>query len=269
MRQDNISYTFNTDIEDQNSVRSIVFEFEKPSDINNGKLYLTAKNSFWLDYMYGKFNEQFGSYYSKFQKDQESVSKENKLKWMNEQNIPLTIYVKSSNSWNMVEKVNTVGPMAYRNLVVPIDLSKVTSDKLQIKLETGFMFWEVDYVGMDYSENISLNVSYLDPTMAIDENNNDVTSLLTKTDQKYLVQPEVGNEVIITYRFDAIDSSANQSVFLKNRGYYTYIRDYDGIPDFDYLRSFKEAGAFTKFSEEVYYMFIDSPFNDEISLNNE
>ena len=269
LKKDNIGYTFNTDIDDQNSIRSIIFEFDKPSGAMKGKLYLTAKNSMWLDYVYGKFNEQFGSYYSKFQKDQESVSKEKKMKWMNEQNIPLSIYKNTSNGWELANKINTVGPLASRNLVVPIDLSNVIGNKLQIKLETGFMFWEVDYVGMDYSENIPLKITYIDPTNAFDENNNDVAALLTKTDEKYLVQPEVGNEVIITYSSDALDATVNQSVFLKNRGYYTYIRDYDGIPDFDYLRSFREAGAFTKFSEEVYNMFIDSPMKDEISLNNE
>lgn len=269
MKKDNINYTFNTEIEENNSTRSIIFEFDKPIEAMNGKLYLTAKNSMWLDYVYGKFNEQFGSYYSKFQKDEEMVSKDKKLKWINDQSIPLSIYLKTENGWELVDKINTVGPLAFRDLVVPIDLENISENKLNIKIETGFMFWEIDYIGMDYTNNLPLNIQYIDPTVAIDENNLEVTSLLKKTDQTYLVQSEIGNEAIITYKSDVIDSKINQSVFLKNRGYYTYIRDYKGKPDFDYLESFREAGAFTRFSEEVYHILLDIYDKDDIALSHE
>lgn len=269
MKKDNINYTFNTEIEENNSTRSIIFEFDKPIEAMNGKLYLTAKNSMWLDYVYGKFNEQFGSYYSKFQKDEEMVSKDKKLKWINDQSIPLSIYLKTENGWELVDKINTVGPLAFRDLVVPIDLENISENKLNIKIETGFMFWEIDYIGMDYTNNLPLNIQYIDPTVAVDENNLEVTSLLKKTDQTYLVQSEIGNEAIITYKSDVIDSKINQSVFLKNRGYYTYIRDYKGKPDFDYLESFREAGAFTRFSEEVYHILLDIYDKDDIALSHE
>ena len=43
-----------------------------------------------------------------------------------------------------------------------------------------------------------------------------VTVLLEKTDKKYFVQPEIGNEVIITYKTENTKTDQKQSVFLKN-----------------------------------------------------
>jgi hypothetical protein len=267
--KDNFCYTFSTDIKNQNSARSIVFEFDKPPEVSSGKLFLTAKNSLWLDYVYGKFNEQFGSYFSKFQKSQETTSRDQKLEWLNEQQIPLSVYLKTEKGWELVDKINTVGPLAMRDLIVPISLKDSFGDQVQIKLETGFMFWEVDYIGMDFTENEPLNISYLEPAMAVDENSNDVTQLLKETDERYLVQSEVGNAVEIIYKLDTIDSTMNQSFFLKNRGYYTYIRDYKGIPDLDYLKTFRKSGSFTRFSEEVYHYVLEAFSEGDTALSHE
>jgi hypothetical protein len=48
-------------------------------------------------------------------------------------------------------------------------------------------------------------------------------------------------------------NASEYSYFLKNRGYYTYVRDYDGIPDFTELQKFRDANTFTRFSENEYH----------------
>jgi len=218
-------------------------------------LYLTAKNSVWLDYIYGKFNEQFGSYYKTFQKNQQKVSADSIRKWSYGQNVPLSVFVKTNKDWQLVEKINTVGPMAMRDIVVPIRLDEVVGNKLQVKLETGFMFWEVDYVGIDFTENENLQMEHIMPLEAIDQNGNNVTKLLAEADQNYFAQPEIGDEVVVHFPVKESKNGLLQSFFLKNRGYYNYIRDYKGIPDFEYLKSFREDNAFTKFSEKAYFEF--------------
>lgn len=263
LKKDNNFYSFNSPQSTPNSTRYIEFEFDKPKQAPTAKLYLTAKNSMWLDYVFGKFNAQFGSYYNTFQKNQQKVKKETLNKWTNGQHIPLSVYVKTGNGWELIERLKTVGPLAMRDLVVPIDLSSIKEDTIQIRLETGFMFWEVDYVGMDFSNNLDLNVAQINPVSAIDKNGNDVTHLLTFPDQKYFVQPEIGDEVIVHFpSVVSTDSLTASSVFLKNRGYYNYIRDYDGLPDVERLKKFKEDNSFTVFAEKAYLDFIN------FSLNN-
>ncbi|MBD0849483.1 hypothetical protein [Maribacter arenosus] len=267
MTQDNDSYLFNTDTNDSSSIRNIEMTFKAPKQISKAKLFLTVKNSMWLDYAFGRFNEKFGTYYPQFQKDQQKVSKEKSAKWMNEQNIPLSIYIKTSTGWELVDRINTVGPMAFRNIAVPLDLSKAVGGEVVLKLETGFMFWEVDYAGIDFTENVTLDVKYINPYQALDENNENVTQLLASEDQRYFVQPNIGDKVWVNFKTSEPDQDIERSYFLKNRGYYNYIRDYQGDPDFRELKLFRSAGTFTDFSKYEYETLMDFENHFDVVLN--
>ena len=261
LKKDNIFYAFNTSVNTEKSTRNLKLEFDKPKESQEAKLYLTAKNSVWLDYIFGKFNEQFGMYYNTFQKEQQEVSRDSIKGWTEGQNIPLSVYLKTNKGWKLVEKINTVGPMAMRDLVVPLELKGINKDKIQIKLETGFMFWEVDYVGMDFSKNIDLKPEYISPSKAVDQVGNNVTESLLNQDNNYLIQPNIGDEVTVSFSVEKPKPELVQSVFLKNRGYYNYIRDYKGIPDFEKLKSFRIDNTFTKYSEKVYFDFVNFDLN--------
>lgn len=264
--KDNNSYLFNTKINTNSSVRNIELEFNKPVHSENAKLFLTVKNSMWLDYVFGKFNEQFGTYYAQFQKDQQEYSKEKSDQWMTAQNIPLSVYLKTNNGWELVDTINTVGPMASRDIAVPIDLSHVTGEHVEIKLETGFMFWEVDYAGIDFTKDLALDVHYISPDEAIDGNTN-VTNLLSTADQNYFVQPNIGDQVVVKFKISDSKPDLNRTFFLKNRGYYNYIRNYDGVPNFQKLRLFKEANAFTDFSKYEYEALMDYENQFDLATN--
>ncbi len=261
--KDNNSYLFNSVIINSSSIRNIELEFNKPKRTENAKLFLTVKNSMWLDYVFGKFNQQFGTYYSQFQKDQQTVSIEKSTKWINEQNIPLSIYLKTASGWELVDRINTVGPMASRDIAVPIDLSNIVGEEVVIKLETGFMFWEVDYAGIDFTENLALDVKYINPYEALDGNNN-VTNLLLTSDQNYFVQPNIGDEVVVNFKINESSLDLNRTFFLKNRGYYNYVRNYAGNADFQKLKLFKKPGAFTDFSKYEYEALMD--YEDQFDL---
>lgn len=265
--KDNNSYLFNSKINTLSSVRNIELEFNKPIHSEKGKLFLTVKNSMWLDYVFGKFNEQFGTFYNQFQKKQQESPKEKSTTWMNEQNIPLSVYLKSNNGWELVDKINTVGPMASRDIAIPIDLSDALGEKVVIKLETGFMFWEVDYAGLDFTEDLPLDINYINPDEAIDGNNTDVTKLLSTADQNYFVQSNIGDEVVVNFKVNESKPELSRTYFLKNRGYYNYIRNYDGEPNFQKLKLFKESGAFTDFSKYEYEVLMDYENRFDLASN--
>jgi hypothetical protein len=244
---------FDTPVHSTDSKRNVVFTFNKPPNAHEAKLFINAKNSLWLDYAFGKFNEKFGLYYNTFQKKQQETSAEGAMAWVTEQNIPLTISIKSKGVWKEVEKLNSVGPLSYRDLGITLDLEDIDEKVVEVKLETGYMFWEVDYVGIDYSENLPYEAALLAPDLAITNTGEIVTNLLSSQDGLYLTQGEVGDKVEITYRTTSIMDDVEYSYFLKNRGYYTYIRDYEGIPDFAELQKFREPNTFTRFSENQYH----------------
>ena len=249
---DGLSYTFNTDVATTESTRSLIIEFDKPAAAKSAKLLLTAKNSLWLDYVFGKFNEQFGTYYNSFQKKQQDVPKAEAETWINKQHIPMSVFIKTAKGWELLQQLNTVGPLAARDIAIPLNLATLSGDKLQVKLECGFMFWELDYAGIDYTENQDYSLTKIVPENAIDETGKDVTALLTTSDNAYLVQAEQGDAVTVKFKAVPPTNSRVQSAFLINRGYYNYIRNYDGVPNFGKLKTFREDFAFTRFSENLY-----------------
>jgi len=258
--KDHIPFMFNGIELNNDDLSNIILEFDKPEDIKSAKLVLTLKNSYWLDYVYGKFNEKFGSYFNKFQQDQNKVPAAEAMQWMIDQGIPLGVYIKSSNDWNFVQYINVVGPLEKRDLVIPLNFEKLNTNKISIKLECGFMFWEIDYAAMDFSENSPVEILTIQPNRAYDEKLNNVKSLLLTADNSYFIQPEIGNVATIYFEVTkSVQNDFRKTLFLKNRGYYEYIRDYKGIPNFVDLNSFKEKGAFTQFSKEAYYSFIGEP----------
>lgn len=252
--KDDKVYAFNNaNVDSEGSKRRITLEFDIPENTKEAKIYLTARNSMWLDYMFGKFNQQFGTDYQKYQDYQQSRTKTQADRWMKSQNIPLSVFVETSSGWELIKDINPVGPLAYRNLVVPIDPNFLNGDTVSLKLETGFMFWEVDYLGIDYSENKTVNVNYFSPESAKDHNGIDVTDLITEKDKDYFVQSEIGDEAIISFKLEGIQKTPSHSVFLQNRGYYRYIRDYEGEPNMAALRTFRNEGALSDFSKYEYF----------------
>lgn len=253
---DSSTYLFNEDGLKQDAMSSLTMTFKKPANAKSAKLVLYAKNSLWLDYMYGEFNELFGTSFDKFSKKQKQAPVERMTDWQLSQGIPLSVYIETEKGWQLVDYFNSLGPLASRDLVMPIDVSAVKGDKVKIRLQCGFMFWEVDYAAIDFSEKIPVQITHLAPSSAIDEKGFEVSALLKKSDKKYLLQPQAGNEVIVKYPACANNSRFMQSAFLHSRGYYEYIRDYKNKPDIAYLKSFKQEGAFTRFSKEHYLKLV-------------
>ncbi|WMI67322.1 hypothetical protein [Mangrovimonas sp. YM274] len=265
LAKDSHAFLFNQDLTSDNSVRQIDFLFDKPiQPTTEAKLYLRVKNSLWLDYIFGKFNEQFGTYYQEFQKQQQNTTKKQSTDWIEAQHIPLSVYIKTKKGWELVERLHTVGPMAYRDQAISVDLSEVKGEQVAIRLETGFMFWELDYVGIDYSKNEELDIAYILPSQAIDGEGKNVREALTTADRNYFTQPNIGDEVTVSFEIEPFSNSLKRTYFLKNRGYYNYIRQYNEEPNFRKLKLFKEAGAFTDFSKYEYEALMN--YEKELSV---
>jgi hypothetical protein len=170
------------------------------------------------------------------------------------------VYMETRDGWTFVDYFNVIGPLASRDLVMPIDLSALSGTSVKLRLECGFMFWEIDYAAIDFDENIPVAITCLEPTTAIDETGEETAHLLAADDDRYLFQPDIGNEATLTYIIPEAASGMQQSFFLHSKGYYEYIRDYQGIPDILYLNNFKKPGMFTRFSRETYSSMFDNKY---------
>ena len=140
-----------------------------------------------------------------------------------------------------------------------IDLSKIKGDKVNIKLEFGFLFWEIDYVAMDFTPNYSVEKHTVSLFSAFDENNNDVSDKLMFDDKKYYIQPNIGDKALLTFQVPNQSEGTKRSFILHSKGHYEILKEIGGKPDVAYLKGFRKPGAFSQFSKtrflEFYYYF--------------
>ncbi|WP_055562420.1 hypothetical protein [Hymenobacter sp. AT01-02] len=113
----------------------------------------------------------------------------------------MRVSIETTQGWQLVEQIQTVGPLASRDLVVPFTVPGTTSSgPIRLKLETGFMFWEVDYAAVDFSADAPVHIEKLTPHSARDEQGRDQRTALATTDSHYLAQTHPGTEVALRYR---------------------------------------------------------------------
>src|SRR5262249_31129250 len=139
--KDSVSFLFNEIKPEDEHASNLLLSFKRPKDSAKAKLIINAKNSYWLDYVYGKFNEQFGTYYNTFAEEQKKVPASQNIQWTLDQQIPLSVFIETEKGWKFVDYFNSMGPLASRDLVMPIDLSDVKGETVRVKLQCGFMFW--------------------------------------------------------------------------------------------------------------------------------
>ena len=236
-----------------NATNDVVMQFSKPVTAKKGKLLLSLKNSYFLDLLYGELAKGFGNYYGKYIKQQRSKPAAELLKWTMEQQIPLAVSVKTKNGWQKITDITTIGPVATRNIVIPVELPETTEPFTAIKLSSGFMFWEIDYAAIDYTEEGSFTVQKIRPSTVTDERGKNDLADLQNEDGVYLAQPAIGNTATIVYKNVSLtDASKAQTYILHTKGYYEHVRDFKNKPDIGFLKQFKQPNAFPLFGMGLY-----------------
>ena len=236
-----------------NATNEAVMKFSKPVSAKKGKLILSLKNSYFLDLLYGELAKGFGNYYSTYITQQRKKPVAELLQWTSEQQIPLQVSVKTESGWKKIADITTIGPLATRNIVVPVELTETTEPFTEIKLSSGFMFWEIDYAAMDYSAQNDFTVQKIAPSKATDELGKNVLPDLEKEDAVYMAQPDIGNIATIIYNTAPLkDDSKTRTYILHSRGYYEHVRDFKNPPNVAFLNQFKKPNAFPLFGVSVY-----------------
>jgi hypothetical protein len=234
------------------SINAVNLTFERPANVSSGKLILNGKNTLWFDYLFGKFLEKFGVMYDTYMDEQSKILASERYQRAIDNDFPLSIYVKKNGNWDLVEHLFTVGPLASRNFVIPIDLTETYEQKVEVKVETGFMFWELDYAAMSFSENTDYEVNIVKPSIAVGSGSVNWTAELTNPDGQYMAQELTGEVTKVTYKAPPVKNDQMQTVFLHSRGYYELVRDFEGLPELVELNKFKNNGYFSEFSKNEY-----------------
>ena len=250
LSKDSISYSGYDPGDDPNLTDAAILEFDIPVETDTVSICLRAKNSFWLDYLFTRFHELFGSRYNSYIDKQAEASRQELMEQMFDQNLPISVYIEKDGTWEYQDYFNIAGPMALRDDILSIDVSDISSGPVRIKLEYGLYFWELDYVGIEIKGDEKTMKQVVQLESAIDGKNDHVQDLLIADDTLYYVQPDIGDFVELTFKVPA-SKGMQRSLFLHSKGHYKIIRDQTGRPDMRKLRSLNHENGLPQYSIEL------------------
>jgi len=248
-KEDDLVYLGSDPSRDPPLLDGVELTYQIPEGSEKADLVISAKNSYWLDFVYQNFRDMLGVSYKMWTKKQEEGDPEKFESWSLSQNIPLSVYLMKNGQWEFFDYYHTVGPMAFKKDILELDLGEVDPGPLKIKLEAGSYFWEINYVGLDLDQTPVSQVKNISLSRAIDENGNSVKEALLKDDDMYYVQPEIGNEASLAFPVPA--SSGNRTLVLHSKGYYDIKMDPEGAPKLKALKEIRKTGNFNKYSNQL------------------
>jgi hypothetical protein len=244
---DDESY-FSFDSRTKNGLVSTDLKFSKPSDASNAKLILNLKNSEWAGYIHQKFLENLGTYQKDWVQSNSSKTQEQQQQSLKKGGVPLVIYVKKRNQWIEVETIQPIGNAGDQSIVIPIDEKLLTEASIEIRLQSGFKFWDLDYVAMDFSKQKEFDIQTISPSF-VSGNETNITALSTN-DKSYLVT-ESGSEPI-SVRFDGLNANKNRTLFLESKGYYVRNKMETNEPNWKELAKISRKNGLGRFSQETF-----------------
>ena len=249
-KADDLIYVGKDPSRDPPLLDGIILTFNKPDKTSRINLIVEAKNSYWLDFVYQNFREMLGISYDMWMKKQKDSDPRKMEDWTLSQNIPLSVYLWKDGDWKFQDYYHTVGPMAFRKDILPLDLTGMEEGPIRIKLESGSYFWEIGYASLGAEGQELDPATMVSITQAIDESGEDVKNLLTEDDDHYYTQPEIGNEATVSFEVPP-EQGMERTIILHSKGYYQIMQDPKGLPRIRDLNEIRKTGNFNRYSNDL------------------
>ncbi len=252
---DKISYKFNAD--NKSELSEALLTFKTPEDKPlHGKLILRLRNSPWSAHVYHEFITLFGKNYSKWVEKNKDQTKEKRELWMREQGILLQVEVKTDKGWQSAGEVDLMGEANFNSIVVPVKIPP-SSKNLEIRLRSGFMFWELDYAAVDFSPNQKIEIQKLKPQSATGSDGQDFTQALSFDDDLYMEHMGKESSTKVTFKSLHTNPELKRTLILRSKGYYISKDEFTGKTHLKELKKFKNPGQLSRFSRDLYFDIIN------------
>lgn len=249
LNRDHHYYSFNNTANNE-GFSDVRLTFDKPADTKIVKLIIHARNTFWGGLIHKDFLNLFGEGFEKWREKQEKTDPKELEKWQTDQALPLMVYLKTSGGWKFIDYYQLVGNTAGRDMIMKINTQNIKGNKIELKLQTAYRFWDLDFTAMDYSNDENFTTDIIEPEEAL-KSGTDQKEALSNTDKAYTIL--TGDEFIsLKYSVSPAIENNNVSYFLVSAGYYHTLEQFVGKPNYAELFKFQKRGAFDKFSRDKY-----------------
>lgn len=223
------------------------------------KLIVRSKNSNWGGLVYHSFAELMGENYEKWVKKNQKRTPEEAQKDIIEAGIPLIIEVKQNGSWQVLEAIDLISEVNYNELVVSIPTAYLKDETVEFRLTSGYKFWELDALQMDFSSPEKVSIERRIPASALGES--DYTTALSMDDELYMEHKTTGDSALVV--FDNLPiASQKRSLFLHSKGYYLSKDRYEGKTNWAAMLALREKGGLSAFSKELFEAYMNVTLKD-------
>jgi hypothetical protein len=210
--------------------------FHRPEGAASGTLVLEARNTLWAVHLMGRLVRAWGRDVAQWYDPATSAAMAERLAPALTQEAPLAVLVRVNGTWQQRGQVWEIGPEVAKRVALPLDLSGITGEQVEIRLESIPNFWMVDYVGFDASDPVPFSVREIGLEQALRNDGRDVRGLLAQPDQLYLVM-ERGDEAELDLRIPPPMAGLSRSYIAKTTGWYRIHGAETAEPDQDFLQA--------------------------------
>jgi len=201
----------------------LIFEFPKPEGAKKAKLIVHGCTTFWGSHIVKRYLDLYGNkiseWYSEVDNFGPSYFKTTNMN-LREELYYLKIRVETENGWKSKGIIFGGGPYTSEDKAYILDISDVPYDTLRIKLTPPAKFWTINYLAVDYSNDLPIKVTEIGAVEAIDQKDKDVREILAKEDDNYLIMPNTGDAAELTFNSPARTDAMDRTIILKASGYY-------------------------------------------------
>lgn len=219
----------------------LLFEFPKPEGAKKAMLLFNGCNTLWASQMVKRFLGLYGNEVYEWYREVNNYGPayHRMMEWnLNEELYRLQIRVETEEGWKPKGTILGGGPFISEDKIYTLDLSDVPDDILRIKLTPPTAFWMINFLAVDYTEDLPVKVTEIDAIKAVDYKGQDVSKLLAQKDNHYFVLPNIGDGAELIFESPAQIKDMKRSVFLKASGYYDIHLEAKGKPQKEILSKF-------------------------------
>jgi hypothetical protein len=161
--------------------------------------------------------------------------------------------VETPHGWQPRGVIYGTGPFVSEDKAYILEVSDVPGEILRLKLTPPTQFWNIDYLAVDYSEDLPLDIMALSPASTGARTHPGVRELLKANDDRYFVMPNTGASAELIFPAPAKKPGLDRTIMLGASGYYDIHLKAGGEPQPGLIRTIlAEPGSTLEYALKIY-----------------